>query len=67
MVSSSKRARFALVPLTVLLLAFSQSVHAAPDPLKAPKGSKFRPLATTSEVMSNRGNQAGVQDSKTPS
>ena len=67
MVSSSKRARFALVPLTVLLLAFSQSVHAAPDPLKAPKGSKFRPLAATSEVMSNRGNQAGVQDSKTPS
>ena len=51
MPSSTTRAHLALISMTVLLLAFSGSVHAATDPLKAPKGSKFRPLSATSEVM----------------
>jgi hypothetical protein len=62
-----KRTRVVLIASTALVLVLSQAVHAAPNPLRAPKGSKFRPLSATPEVMANRGDQAGVQDSKTPS
>ena len=62
-----KRIGLSLATATALVIALSASVGAASDPLKAPKGSKFRPLAATAVVMSNRGDQAGVQDSKTPS
>ena len=62
-----KRIGLSLATATALVIALSASVGAASDPFKAPKGSKFRPLAATAVVMSNRGDQAGVQDSKTPS
>ena len=52
----------------LLALLMTQSVLAAPNnPPQAPKGSKFRPLATDPATASGRGDQAGIQDSKTPS
>ncbi len=56
-----------LIASTALVLALSQAVQATPNPMKAPKGSKFRPLAATAAVIGGRGDQAGAQNSKTPS
>jgi hypothetical protein len=64
-----KRFRVAVVVgvlLTLALVLSQATVQAAPKGIAAPKGSKFRPLAT-SVVMTGRGDQGGVQDSKTPS
>src|SRR5437773_1068998 len=55
-----------LVVAAILALAFVQMVQAA-VPAGRPKGAKFRPLAATAEVVSSRGDQAGIQDRKTPS
>src|SRR2546422_2967896 len=66
---SMKRFRVAVImsALLTLVLALSQvAVQAAPSRIGGPKGAKFRPLAT-SVVTSGRGDQTGVQDSKTPS
>jgi hypothetical protein len=63
-----KRLRVAVVMAAMLTLALVLSqaaVQAAPNSA-TPKGAKFRPLAT-SVVTSGRGDQTGVQDSKTPS
>ena len=62
-----KRTRFALVAATVLVIGLSQAVLAGPSRIPVASGAKFRPLAATPEVAAGRGNQAGVQDSKTPS
>ncbi len=57
-----------LLITTLLVLMITQAVQAAPNkPPQVPKGSKFRPLSTTPEVASSRGDQAGIQDQKTPS
>ncbi|HEY3311039.1 MAG TPA: sialidase family protein [Anaerolineales bacterium] len=54
--------------VAILALMITQMAQAAADKApQVPKGSKFRPLATTAEVASQRGNQAGIQDQKTPS
>ena len=50
--------------VTILALMIAQSAQAASQ---APKGEKFRPLSTTSVVALLRGDQAGIQDQKTPS
>lgn len=51
--------------LTLALVLGQVAVQAAPS-RNVPKGEKFSPSAT-SVVSSGRGDQAGVQDSKTPS
>ena len=64
-----KRFRVAVVMavmLTVALTLSQAAVQASPSRIMTPKGSKFRPLAT-SVVTAGRGDQTGVQDSKTPS
>jgi hypothetical protein len=64
-----KRFRVAVVVgivLTLALVLSQATVQASPKGISAPKGSKFRPLAT-SEVTAGRGDQTGVQDPKTPS
>lgn len=54
--------------VTILVLVIAQSAQAAPaGKPEAPRGSKFRPLAASSAVVSGRGDQAGIQDQKTPS
>jgi hypothetical protein len=58
------------LPIVILVLAFTltmpvSSVEAGSK--QPPKGAKFRPLSATPEVASGRGDQAGVQDQKTPS
>jgi hypothetical protein len=62
-----RRIGLAAAVAALLVAALSQSVAAKPSPITAPKGSKFRPLAATQVVEASRGDQAGVQDSKTPS
>jgi len=60
-----KRIMFFIVILALMIV---QSAQAAPNkPPQTPKGSKFRPLSATSEVVSSRGDQSGLQDQKTPS
>lgn len=54
-----------LITIFVLILALGAPVVLSAR--KSPQGSKFRPLATSSVVASSRGDQAGLQDQKTPS
>src|SRR6266545_281612 len=60
---SARKTRI-LVTAAIVALALSQATLAAPH---APNGSRFRPLSASPEVASSRGDQAGVQDQKTPS
>jgi hypothetical protein len=54
--------------VAILTLVIAQSAQAAPSGApQAPRGEKFRPLSATPEVASLRGDQAGIQDQKTPS
>ena len=54
--------------LVLVALALPVSAASGASSLtQAPKGDKFRPLSATSVVASSRGDQAGVQDQKTPS
>ena len=50
-----------------LALMLAQVVQASPNSRPVPKGSKFRPLATSSVTAAARGDQSGLQDQKTPS
>jgi hypothetical protein len=56
-----------LLLTTFFVLVLTLAAPVAFGAPQAPKGSKFRPLATSSLVASSRGNQAGIQDQKTPS
>ena len=58
------------LPVVILILALTLAMPVASGAAgskQPPKGSKFRPLSASPEVASSRGDQAGVQDQKTPS